>query len=1606
MPSIDDRVVAMSFENTKFEAGVATTMGTLAKLDTAIRNIGSTNGLQNIEAAANKVTLQGPMSALDKLKAKFGLVSSGSTFTDMERSADKVTLAGPSSAIDKLRAKFGLLSAGNTFTNIEGQADKVTLGGITKAIENVASKFTVLRTAAAVALGGIVQQGVAKGSAFVKSFFTPIMDGFKEYQTNLASIQTILANTADSGGNLKTVNAALNELNRYSDKTIYNFSEMAKNIGTFTAAGVQLKPAVAAIKGIANLAALSGSNSQQASTAMYQLSQAIAAGRVGLQDWNSVVNAGMGGAVFQKSLMRTAENMGALAKGAVKVDKATGKATVNGESFRNSIMAKPGEQSWLTSDVLTKTLSQFTGDLSDAQLAAQGFSQAEIDAIQKQAKMASNAATQVKTLPQVFDVARETIGSGWATTFQTIFGNFTQSKSTFTALSNTINGFINTNSNARNQVLKDWAELGGRTDLINGIKNAFQALISIIKPIRDAFREIFPATTGKQLAELTKQFADLMANFKIGPATAENLKRTFAGLFAVLHIGWTIIKDVGKVLFDLIGTAGKGAGGFLAFTGGIGDFLKGLDNAISKGHALDGFFSGLTAILKIPLTILSSLASGFFGLFDGLDAGKAKGVEKSISGVGDSLRPIKGVVDGAVGAWHSLVDVFDKLKTAVSPLLDNVASVFSDFGSKIADGIKNTNFDLVFSALQTTLIGGIFLAIKKALGGGIGVDIGGGLLGNLSKTFAALTGNLQALQKNIQAKTLLTIAAAVGVLAASVVAISLVDPKKVSSAMTTIAVGLGELGATLALLSKFTKGAGLATLPLIAAAMVGLAGAILILAAAMKIMSTMSWEQIAKGLVGVGGALVALSAGIKLMGGGPGLVLQAAGLMLVAGAMTVLAVAMKIFATMKWEEMARGLVGIGGALAAIGLGVKLLGPELLLVGPGLLITAAAMTLLSGAVMSFAAMKWGDLVKGIAGIAGALVAIGLSLRVMPSGPELILQGAGLVILAVALNGIAGAIKVMGGMSVEAIVKGLTALAGVLLIFAVGLQAMAGTLPGSAALLVAAAAIAILAPALGLLGSFSWTTILKGLVAVAGAIAVLAVAGAVASGPLTALGIALLPLAAGFVLVAGAAYLFAKAMSIIGDTGPKAVAVLIGAITAFVVAVPTMVINFVKGLVGIAKAIADIAPQVLLALGTMIDTLIAFVITEAPKLAIAIGVLVDSILQVMLTNSPKLIAAGVQLLSNLLHGISQNISQVTAQVSQIVITFLNGLAIQMPKLVAAGVRTLVSFLNGVKSQIPLLVATVVSLISAFINAVASQVGRIVKSAANLIGSFIATIGGALGRIVNAGTNLILNFLTGVGNAIPRIISKGVEVIGRFLMGISNGLVAVENKGADAVIRFLNGTANAIRNRGPELRAAGWNLASAIIQGMGQGIMDLGGKVMDALRWLANQMPGWLKKLLGIRSPSTVFAEIGGQMMLGLSAGIYDGAKDTKRTMTATAKDVVSSAKSTFSGMPGILAGMMDTEPKITPILDLSNVERGAQRLSDLTNVTPITAAVSYGQAAAISVEKTTTQDTAAPTAVSPSVQFIQNNTSPQALSEIEIYRQTRNQLSQIKSLVGVH
>ena len=355
------------------------------------------------------------------------------------------------STLDKFKQKLQLKDATKGLNDLEKAAKKVDLNPLGKAAEAVSVKFSAMQVAGVTAIANLTNSAVNAGKNIAKALtITPVTTGFQEYETQIGAIQTILANTQKEGTNVERVNAALDELNEYADQTIYNFTEMTRNIGTFTAAGVKLDDSVSAIKGIANLAAVSGSTSQQASTAMYQLSQALAAGKVSLTDWNSVVTAGMGGQVFQDALIRTSENLKTGAKQAI--------ATYG--TFRESL-TKSG---WLTKEVLTETLGQLAGVYSEADLLAKGYSTEQAKEIVKLAETAKSAATDVKTFTQLWGTMKEAVQSGWSQTWRTIIGDFDEAKERMTKLSKLFGDIIKKSSDRRNSMFSgaldsNWSKL-------------------------------------------------------------------------------------------------------------------------------------------------------------------------------------------------------------------------------------------------------------------------------------------------------------------------------------------------------------------------------------------------------------------------------------------------------------------------------------------------------------------------------------------------------------------------------------------------------------------------------------------------------------------------------------------------------------------------------------------------------------------------------------------------------------------------------------------------------------------------------------------------------------------------------------------------------------------------------------------------------------------------------------------------------------------------------------------------------------------------------------------------------------------------------------------
>jgi tape measure domain-containing protein len=1601
--TIDDKVVAMSFETTKFQTGVSQTLTGLDKLKNALHFPDAGKGFSDIETAANKVHLTGASSAIDKLKSKLGFGREASEgLGQIDAAGNKVRLDGPSNAIDKLKSKLSFgRESGEAFASIEQASGKVTLSGLSHALDGITTKFSTMQAAAAVALGNISAKAASAGAQAVKSFtFGPIMDGLHEYETNLNSVQTILANTQASGAKLKDVNAALQNLNTYSDKTIYNFSQMAKNIGTFTAAGVDLKTSTQSIKGIANLAAVSGSNAEQASTAMYQLSQAIAAGRVGLMDWNSVVTAGMGGSVFQRALVRTAQNMGTLKDSAVQLSGPMKNVKIDGQSFRDSIMAKPGQKSWLTGDVLTKTLSQLSGDMTDAQLKAEGFSDAQIKAIQSQAQMAVHAATEVKTLSQLLSTTKEQIGSGWTNTWQLLFGDFGQAKTLFTGLSNAIGNFVGRSAKARNAVLKDWNDLGGRTMLIDGIKTAFQNVVAVLKPIKEAFRDIFPRKTGQDLLDLTQRFHNFAESLKASPETIDNLKRTFRGLFALLDIGKQIVGGILSGIGAMLGAVGKGSGGVLSFTGSIGDLLTALDLWLKKTGVIKTFFQGLGALLRVPITLIGHLGDAFNGLFGGGQKVGA-GVSSSFSGIAGALKPGTDAIETATSAWDDFLGVIENAGVAFQPVLDSIRETFSNLSSTISEAIASNDWSNVFTVIQTGLIAGIFLTIKKALGSGLTVEFGTkGVLGNLSKTLDTLNGSLKAIQNNIKAKTMLTIAAAVGLLAASAVALSLVKPEKLAAAMTALTVGMGQLMAALFIMDKVGGKAGFLKAPVIAASLVGLAVAVDILTIAILALSQLSWEELAKGLAGVGGALLVISLAVRpLSTAGPQMLIAAAALIPLAIGLTLLSAAVKIFGSMKWGEMAKGLIGVSLALDLIALSARAIPPSILITGPALVAVGLALGLIAGAVKLMGSMDIATLAKGLGAITLALVAIGASTMLM--SPLLPVTAAGLILVGIALTGIAGAIAIMGNLSMATLAKGIGGIAASLVVLAVGLNAMMVALPGAAALLVAATALTIFVPVLAIMGNMKFSTIAKGLGFIVASIVALALAGVVAAPGLLALAGALTLLGVGITLVGAGLYLMTSALVKLAGEGAKGIGVTLAAFTAFIAILPKVIVDFLKGLVEIIAAIAELAPKVAVSMAKILVTLLDVIIKAAPKVAEATVALITAMLTVLNQKAGDIIQAGWHLLLNFLKGIDDHIVEVANRAIDIVVKLISTLASRAGQLTQAGLDLLVGLLKGIANNLGKVVSAAGDVILSLVRGLINNIGKVASAGLDIVVKLVTTLANNAKRVIDAGVDLVIAIVKGIGNALGRVATAAVDTATRFIDRLSREIPKGADNMASAVIHMLNAMADVVRRREPEFIGAIANIGEAIVEGLATSIRRGVGDIKDALLSL---IPGPLKKFahkLGITSPSKVFYAFGSMVVQGLANGISENAD----TAAGAVDNLASSMVESFSSIPDQIQDLIDTEPVITPVLDLSNIQNGSQKMTDMMNVVPISAAASFKQGAIISAEQLAQAVQSEDIAPAPvQLNFEQNNTSPESLSPIQIYRQTKNLLAQAEGAIG--
>lgn len=1299
--TIDERVVEMRFDNKQFESNVQTSLSTIEKLKKSLDMDGATKGLESIDSAAKKVDMS----------------------------------------------------------------------GLGSAVETVKTRFSALEVMAVTALANITNSVVNTGKQMLHSLtIEPISQGFEEYELKMGSIQTIMMST---GASLEEVNKYLQELNTYSDKTIYSFQDMTSNIGKFTNAGVGLEDAVMAIQGVSNVAAVSGANANEASRAMYNFAQALSAGYVKLIDWKSIENANMATVEFKTQLLESAVACGTLTKTADGMYKTVKGNVIDAtHGFNDSL-----QDQWMTTEALVSTLRDYADETTE--IGAKAFT----------------AAQDVKTFSQLMDTLKEAVGSGWANTWEILFGDFEEAKELWTGLSQVIGGFIDAQADARNEMLQGWKDLGGRTKLIEALKNAFEGVQSVIKPIYEAFREIFPPTTAQQLYDITENLRKFTANLKLSDTASANLKSTFKGLFAILDIikqAFSAIFTAIKPLFGGFGTLGDG---ILGFTGGIGDAIVAFDEFIKTSGAFQKVGEGIATVIQTIMTALSTLKNKIKEKFESAN----------------------------FELFHSLLERIHERMTQVGE----------------AAGAKNlgeANFSGIIDLLNGISFGAIAVGITKFVGTfRKAIEDIGSFKESFIGILDSVRGCFEAYQTQLQAGTLLKIASAIAILTASLIALSLVDSEKLNVALGAITVLFAELLASMAVFNKISGQAtgvmksvtamlGIATAVLILASalkkiadldakqlttgLIGVAGLtammvaaakamssnsktiikgatqMVILAAAIKILASvceqlakLDWNQLAKGLVGVGVLLAEVSLFLRTAKFSGKSITTATGIVILSAAIKVLASACKDFGEMKWEEIGKGLASIAVLLAEVTAFTKLTGNAKHVISTGVALVAigAAIKIFASAVKDFSGMQWDEIARGLVAMAGALAAVTIAVNFMPK--SMIGIGTGLIAVSAALLILANALNQMGSMSWEEIAKGLITLGGAMAILAIGLNAMTGTLAGSAALLVAASALLVLTPVLAILGAMSWSSIVKGLVTLAGAFAILGVAGAVLtplvpsilalSGSLALIGVAVVGIGAGLALAGAGLSALAVGLTALAAAGTAGATAIVASLTVIITGVaaliPAIVAKIGEAIVEFCKVIADSAGAIGEAVKAVVLMLVDVLVECVPAIADGALKLIAGVLEALVEYTPSIVDSIFQFLIAVLEGVAKNLPGLIQAAVDVLMAFFSGI---VDALKGIDTETLLQGIVGIG-----LLAAIMAALSAVAALVPGAMlgvlgmGAVIAELALVLAAVgaLAQIPG-LNWLINEGGNL----LQGIGTAIGKFVGG---IVGGFMSGVSS-------------------------------------------------------------------------------------------------------------------------------------------------------------------------------------------------------------------------------------------
>lgn len=304
------------------------------------------------------------------------------------------------------------------------------------------------------------------------------------------------------------------------------------------------------------------------------------------------------------------------------------------------------------------------------------------------------------------------------------------------------------------------------------------------------------------------------------------------------------------------------------------------------------------------------------------------------------------------------------------------------------------------------------------------------------------------------------------------------------------------------------------------------------------------------------------------------------------------------------------------------------------------------------------------------------------------------------------------------------------------------------------------------------------------------------------------------------------------------------------------------EFSTAVQGMVASIVSSLPQFLDFGVQIIASLISGILQSIPTLVAAVPQVVSSIVSALSTLFPQVLEAGANLLRQFANGIETGLPEMVARLPEIIQSFVQFITDNLPSILEQGVEIINSLVNGIIDSIPVMLESLPEIITSFIQFITDNLPTIIDAGIDILLNLVSGIVSAIPRMIAAIPKIIRAYTEGIASAFPKIIQSGVELLQRFWEGIASNIPELVSNLPQIIDAIIDGIGN--------LMGGIVDVGKSIVKGLWNGISSMGGWIKEMVGNFVNGLIESAKSILGIHSPSKVFAGIGENMALGLGQG----------------------------------------------------------------------------------------------------------------------------------------